>query len=362
MKKKLISFGVLIVTLSIIGTLTFSESLKASKADISSAHLDMLKAENASPVNSTFFDPDFYVTEYGETIEDTASVTPSKSQNSSSGDLLGGLMGGAGSVLSPGGSGGLIDSLGNIVGGVLSPDTQAPATAAPTVPYVSTTASIITGNTLIPVPAASPTTQTEPVVSSTIPAGETVDYGATANPYTKPTTNFKAGDRDETIKWIQWIFIYTRYGLKDNGITGRLDDDTVAVIKKLQQEKGLTIDGNLTAEVVDKAELLYLEYTLGADTTARYIEPSAAETLTPPASDDSTEEKPDILPIIIIISVIWIITVIVILVIFVLKKKKLAKEVENTTEEQAPAAKPEKKENSSGVMSMSDLFEDAGKK
>lgn len=363
MKKKIISLGALVISFSLIVTLTCATSSKTDKTDISVASIEELKAGNGGTANkSADFNPDFYVTEYGDVIESNdETVAPTQSSGGSSGGLLGNIANNGGSLLSPGSSGGLVDAFGNIVGGILTPQTQPPATAA-TAPYISTTASIITGNTLIPVPAASQTSETETTAAPTVPAGETVDYAATANPYTKPTSDFKAGDRDDTIKWIQWIFIYTRYGLKDNGITGRLDEDTVAVVKKLQQEKGLTVDGNINQKVVDEAELLYLEYTLGADTTARYIEPSAAETLAPPTDNTTEKNTPDILPIIIIISVLWIVTVVVVFAIFIIKKKKLAKEIEKSEESEATTKKDKEEKNTSGVMSMSDLFEDAGKK
>lgn len=167
------------------------------------------------------------------------------------GDSLGGIgdaMGGIGDALG-GVVGGMGDSLGGIFGGLGNGSGTVVKTTAP----ATTSADI---GLIIPVPAATQApseTQAPSTSSESSVAGETVDFASTANPYTKPTASFVAGDEDETIKWIQWIFVYTGYGLKDDGITGILDEDTVAVVKKLQHENKLTVDGNINEDVDRKS-------------------------------------------------------------------------------------------------------------
>lgn len=348
MKKKVIYLSISLIVFSFIITSLSITSLKSEKSDVSEVSVQVFYDGNEEKMNrSADFDPDFYISDLtgGTDTYTTTSATASS-----------GLLDAAGNLIGAGSS--LIGSVGDVVGGLFGGNSTTAANTT-TSAYVPTTASVFTGNTLTPVPAASQTTEVETTVQVTEAPGETVDYAATANPYTKPSSDFTAGDEDETIKWIQWIFIYTRYGLSDNGITGVLDEDTVAVVKKLQQERGLTVDGNINEDVVNKAELLYFEYTLGPSTTAQYTEPSATEA---PASD--TDGKQDsgnsFLTVIIILAVSWVVTVAVILTIFFLRKKKAKKDLEKDDTSATPAEKTEEK--TTGVRSMSDLFEDAGKK
>ncbi len=278
------------------------------------------------------------------------------------GDALGGIgdsFGGIGDAL-----GGIGGGLGDIFGGLLG-DSSRDTTAAP----VATTSADV--GLIIPVPAATQTTSetvttTEATEAQTV--GETVDYAATSNPYTKPTGTFVAGDEDETIKWLQWIFIYTHYGLNDNGITGVLDEDTVAVVKKLQHENELTVDGNITGDVIKAAEVLYYQAILGDDVSA--IEVSSDNTTGEPVSSQtpvSGEEKSaPVALLIVVLVIIWVLAIGGIVLLFIFKKKKLsaqkAAEGMQTSATQAQEnSQIEKEENKSGISSLSDLFEEADK-
>lgn len=238
------------------------------------------------------------------------------------GDALGGIGNGDGLAGVVGGIGDAIDGIGGVIN---SFTTTKPATTEL--------------GTITPVPAVSQydTQVANPIVNqnttestTALPegAGETVDYSATYNPYKKPTVELKAGDKDNSVKWVQWIFIYTHYGLKEDGITGVLDEDTVHLIKKFQAEKGLTVDGNMTKDFVDSLELYFYECTFGTGTTTSIpvTQPTQMETDT---DDDSGEKNPNLPILIVALVLIWVLAIIaiVVLVIFLKKKKTDAKNV-----------------------------------
>ncbi len=186
--------------------------------------------------------------------------------------------------------------------------------------------------TITPVPAVSQydTQVVNPIVnqntteSTTAVAdgvGETVDYSATSNPYKKPTIELKAGDKDNSVKWVQWIFIYTHYGLKEDGITGVLDDDTVHLIKKFQAEKGLAVDGNMTKDFVNSLELYFYECTfgMGSTTTAPVVNATQMETT---ANAGSGEENSNLPILIVALVLIWVLAIVAIAVLVIFLKKK----------------------------------------
>lgn len=274
------------------------------------------------------------------------------------GDVLGGVgdsLGGIGDAF-----GGIIDGAGSALGGVLgglggNSGTTA-ATVATTTPVLTTSADL---GLIIPVPAATQTTEAETTTEATT-LGETVDYAATSNPYTKPTDTFSVGDEDETIKWLQWIFIYTGYGLSDNGITGVLDEDTVAVVKKLQKENKLTVDGNITEDVIKAAEVLYYQSILGGDVSAIEVSSDATtvESVSNPAEGEEKSNSVPVVILIIILVVIWVFVIGGIIILFVAKKKK-KKKAKDTT----PDKKDDKKDDTkTEIKSLSDLFEEAENK
>ena len=239
------------------------------------------------------------------------------------GDALGNVSEALGSIGNGGGLAGVVGGLGDAIDGISG------ALSGLTTTKPATTEL----DTINPVPAVSQydTEVANPIVNqntteptTTLPegAGETVDYSATYNPYKKPTIELKAGDKDNSVKWVQWIFIYTHYGLREDGITGVLDDDTVHLIKKLQAEKGLTVDGNMTKDFVDSLELYFYECTFGTGSTT--AEPLTQPTQMETTVDTVSGEKNSNLPILIVSLIfIWVLAIvaIVVLVIFLKKKK-----------------------------------------
>ncbi len=280
------------------------------------------------------------------------------------GDSLGGIgdaFGGVGDALGSV-AGGLGDALGGIFGGSGS------GTVVKTTAPATTSADI---GLIIPVPAATQTASETQAPSTSVEstgAGETVDFASTSNPYTKPTSEFVAGDEDETIKWLQWIFIYTHYGLKDDGITGILDEDTVAVVKKLQHENKMNIDGNITEDVIKAAEVLYYQSILGGDVSAIEVSSEATTGEAVSTGVDSVEKgnnSSTVILLIIILVIIWVLAIGGIVLLFIFKKKKM-KASKNTTAENGNAEKSngDTKENAekSEIKSLSDLFEEAENK
>lgn len=266
---------------------------------------------------------------------------------------------------------GIIDGLGNIgsgliggIGGAGKNDT----------PVQQSTYEV---QTIIPMVTAEQTTAAPPVIvqpetqqvvvqvvtEESTTHGLTVDANVSEVPYEKPTDTVNPGDEGDAVRWIQWVFIYSDYGLRPDGITGIMDDDTVALVKKLQQENGFKVDGVVTPEVIDKIELLYLDKKLGEGNTGQYIQPSVTveneENITPVAEDSDSK----LVKIIIIIAVIWIVALGVMAVVFVLKKKKTEKAVKEleAAEQNKKSEQPEKKTEKE-ISGMSDLFDEANSK
>lgn len=234
----------------------------------------------------------------------------------------------------------------------------------------STTAKSTTElDTIAPVPAASQydtqvanpivtqnTTEATTVASDS--TGETVDYSATSNPYKKPTIELKAGDKDSSVKWVQWIFIYTHYGLAEDGITGELDEATVHLIKKFQTEKGLTVNGDMTKDFVDSLELYFYECTFGtSSTTTELAQPTQMETV---ASVNEGEENSNIAILIVALIFIWVLAIIaiVVLIVFLKKKNGAAKNAQATATSTASADAQNKQENTEekSQKTLEDLF------
>lgn len=358
MKKKFTALCSVFVAISVCCAV-FTVKTDNLKTDVSTATAKTYYAENSEDTTSTSGS-------LGSILGDVVGGIGSDSSGSI-GDIMGGIgsdsFDGIGDVI--GGFGDALGGIGDVFGGLLGGlGSSSESTVAPP------TTSYDTG-LIVPVPAATQTFgTTEFTVTPTIPEtesqGETVDFAATSNPYTKPTQNFVAGAEDDTIKWLQWIFIYTHYGLADDGITGVLDEDTVAVIKKLQHEYGLTVDGNMTAEVIQKAELLYYQWALGADATAVEVslETSVSEPLTSVAADTQGDNRSTVVMLIIVLVLIWILAIGGIFLMFFMKKRKLAKVSLNKEESKQTSSQEteEKKEvNNTGISSLSDLFEDANK-
>lgn len=158
--------------------------------------------------------------------------------------------------------------------------------------------------------------------------GETVDFGSDTNPYTKPVGELKGGDTGDGVRWIQWMFIYTRYGLRDDGITGVFDEDTMAVVKKLQKENGMVVDGIVDEEVINKIEYLYFQ--------SIYSEPATFAPVSSTSSDRTykaeVEDDSSTAIIIILVSGIWILVIVLIIVLKVAKDKAKKKKIASAKE------------------------------
>ncbi len=360
MKKKFLAFGCLIVALSMCSAISLTKA-KIYETDVTTATAKVHYAENNETTgNGSLGD---IVGDVVGGIGDGSGLGDSLGNlgDGSLGDIGSGSSGGLGDAIGGIGDsiGGIGDSLGDVFGGLLGGSGEK-TTAAP----AQTTAADI--GLIIPVPAATQNT-TEATEKKTTEEskveGETVDYAATSNPYSKPTGTYSAGDEDEAIKWIQWIFIYTHYGLSDDGITGILDEDTVAIVKKLQHENGLNVDGNITEDVIKAAEILYYQKILGDDVSA--IEVSSEGTTAPGVSYESVESEKDnendvpVALLIVVLVIVWMLAIGGIVLLFVFKKKKTTAK---KAQEAAEAADKTKPENKDSISSIADLFEEVEEK
>ncbi len=372
MKNKFVAFSCFVVVFSICVTFSLTK-VKSEKTDVTTASAKNFYAEKAEDTTSGSLGElvSGVVGGIGDASSGLGDSLGSLGDGSSGlGDALGGSadgssgLGGIFGGLGDGSSGlgdsigSIGDSLGGALGGIFG-------NSANTTSVVITTEDFDSG-LIIPVPAATQTIVETTVATTTIveeeKEGETVDYAATSNPYTKPTGAFAVGDEDETIKWIQWIFIYTGYGLDDDGITGVLDEDTVAVVKKLQHENNLTVDGNITEDVIKAAEVLYYQTILGDDVSAIEVslEETAGESVSYQTGEADGENDIPVALLVVVLVIIWLLAIGGIVLLFVFKKKKLSAE-KNLTEKSG-TEKTKTEENKTEISSMSDLFEDADKK
>ncbi len=261
------------------------------------------------------------------------SEIPDISDNS--GSLIG--SGSVGSIIGGSGLGdvnlgGVIGGLGGALGGVISGIGN--SGIIPSTPQSTYNVNTETVGYIDIVPAASQYVPVVPSQQATVPVvvapsttksanlNETVDFAADNNPYQRPTTTLKGGDTGEGVKWMQWIFIYTRYGLKDDGITGIFDEDTMAVVKKLQKENGFTVDGVVDDEVIDKIELLYFQAI--HSTTEEETETKAVVT-TAVAEESDSGLTGGLKILLIAVIAIWVVAIGFLTTMFVLKKKKASK-------------------------------------
>lgn len=385
MNKKIISLCSLLVALAFVFVVTGTSSVNMKKNDISVAQMQEYYAEGESQsttssglnignkVSDVVGDVAGNVGGYVSNIAGVAGAITSVAGGSGGfGDIVGGI----GSGGSSGGSGSILGGLGDVVGGLFGKNDTSSATAATQSPTYNS-------GTIIPVPAASQAytqaTQTQSsviITSSEIVSdiqAETFNSSVSTNPYTKPIAEFKAGDKDESIKWVQWIFVYTGYGLDESGITGELDDATVTLIKKLQTERGLTVDGNINDEVVDKVELLYYEYTLSANNSTTLPNTVITQSDVYQTSVDNTDtDNTSKWITVIIIALVWIIAAFAIFYILVIKKKKGKKKTDSdkkidyaqaeNKEEIKTLEEKQEKPKQTEVTSMADLFEEANDK
>lgn len=312
-----LSIAILMLAVSLV-TADFDKS--HSKSDITYANLDTCAVEETVSTTESL---EVFVSNKVDSVTNLGGIIGDVSDI---GNSLGGMMGGLGGATGGIGDalGGIGDALGGLVGGLSGGSGVSGIIGTSSVTYDVNTETI---GYIDVVPAVSNFT---PVITSIVEpsttqavVNETVDFAATQNPYAKPTGELKGGDKGDGVKWMQWMFIYTRYGLKDDGITGVFDEDTMAVVKKLQKENGLAVDGVVDDEVIDKIELLYFQATY--TTTAPAVATQATTQVIPTASDSANAKDGSAATMIIIVLVIvliWLFAIGSIVVLFVLKKKK----------------------------------------
>ena len=327
MKKRFMALCMAVVMIAVAFTVVGVKG-NNSAAEVSYAQLDTY-GESVTEKTTLFTNPvDNFI---GDKVDGVSNAYDVMSDLAGmAGDLGGNIsigsgdMGGIGDAL--GGIGDAFGSIGDSFGGLFGEE------ATPTQNGQGVTYSVVeTNNGYIQVvPAATQlyagTTSgaSTQAVSTTVSlnTAETVDFAAVKNPYQKPTGQLKGGDTGEGVKWMQWIFIYTRYGLKDDGITGVFDEDTMAVVKKLQKENNMTVDGIVTDAVIDKIELLYFQATYTQPTLAASTTQSGVKLTSPvvvPEQDNTV-----IILLVVLIVLVWIVAIVFIATMVVKSKKKKA--------------------------------------
>lgn len=394
MKKKLMAFCTVIVVVSVVFTVSGVGVFRTqTEQDISYAQRSQYYNE-ADDMNTT-------MNEVADLNSTTAVTNPvggfvdSKLEGFSSvGSIVGDLLGGGdsddgGFLGSGGGVGDAIGGIGDLFGGILGGNSDETTPGNNVVTYPS---GDNPGGYIDPVPAATftpdendtPSPSLSPSPSPSVPSAQTgsnasVSQGAsqnnnsTTNPYQKPAGTINPGDSGEGVKWLQWVFFYTGYGLDEKDITGEYDEKTQKLVEKLQKEKGLTVDGVVNDAVIDKIELLYYEHMITDTTTVAGVI-TLPNTL--PTTGEGAEEKSNnsFSLAIAIVAAIWCVAIIIILVVYLLKKKgqKTKDKTEDkttqsadTTDSSESTENSEKTESSETqkdkVMSLSDLFEEANK-
>ncbi|MBS7360408.1 MAG: peptidoglycan-binding protein [Oscillospiraceae bacterium] len=370
MNKKLTAFCCALVVFSVSFTVAFS-GVKNNKADTTIASKNEYKADATNILGAVTDKAD-------EIVGGVENAVTGSIGNSIGGvvekvtDAFGNIVNGGGSggsILDGIGGGSIIGGLGDLISGIGGNNNGGNLATE------GTTANI---SSIKPVPAATQYVTvivTEKVIvtvdnSVAVSSTESDQYDANVlyNPYTKPTKDFVAGDSDESIKWLQWIFVHTGYGLTEDGITGVLDDNTVELIKKLQTENGLESNGNINEDVLNIAEVMYYQYSLGQSETAE------STTLAPYGTEvneetDAASNKEAIVSLISIIAIalVWITVVVIFLIIFLKRRKEKHKKSES--QEDAPKDDAKEKEDEKdetekkdgSISSLSDLFDEVNK-
>ncbi len=286
----------------------------------------------------------------GDIIGGVSSGSAGSIIGGSGGDILGGLgdLGGLGGL-------GELGGLGDILGGLGDKLNPTKATTERVTYNIETIVPLVTKAELSTIFTPEPET-TEEAVSTT--HGLRVEEGAEYVPYQMPTAILEAGAEGDGVRWMQWIFIYTNYGLRADGITGVLDEDTLACIRRLQQEKGMVVTGVADEDTINAIELLYYEKQLSGN-TGQYLEPSVSISEITVEDDGDTEKTVKIVAIVISIIVVWGLVAATVIAVFSVKKKKQKRELDEF-EKQLEKESAEKKPTE--ISSIADLFEEANKK
>ncbi|MGN0527339.1 MAG: peptidoglycan-binding domain-containing protein [Acutalibacteraceae bacterium] len=373
MNKKIMALCCALVAFSVVFTVSFGGA-KNNRADTTVVNKNEYKADVTDIIGSVTDKADGIV----NGVEDAVTGNIG---NSIGGvvekvtDAFGNIINGGGqggSILDGIGSGSILGGLGDLIGSIGGNNSGGNLATE------GTTANI---SSITPVPAATQYVTvivTEKVIvtvdntAASSTDADAYDANVLYNPYTKPTKDFVAGDSDESIKWLQWIFVHTGYGLSEDGITGVLDDNTVELIKKLQTENGLEPNGNINEDVLNVAEVMYYQYSLGQNQ-------AESTTLAPNGTEvneeaDSANSKQAVVSLISIIAIVlvWIAVVVVILIIFIKRKKGKNKKADSKdkspeedikakdeTDKKDEAESKEDTEKKDGtIRSLSDLFDE----
>ncbi len=333
MGKKITTFSIAILAFA-VSIVTAGFNKLQVNSDVTYAGFDTCAVEETASTTESLGD---FVSNKVDSVTDLGGIIGDVSDI---GNSLGGMVGGLGGAT--GGMGdafsGIGDALGGLLGGLGSGSSGGSGSGSVTYDVNTETIGYIDV-----VPAVSDFT---PAITSNIASttqavvNETVDFAATQNPYAKPTGELKGGDKGDGVKWMQWMFIYTRYGLKDDGITGVFDEDTMAVVKKLQKENGLAVDGIVDDEVIDKIELLYFQATYTTTAPAVATQTETQPTTVSDSSDAKGSKAVGMVAIVIIIILIWLFAVGAIVALFLLKKRKGGKK-KPAKKDKKSAEKPE---------------------
>lgn len=329
MKRRIIAFS-LAVMLAAIGFVVIEAKESNTTENISQGNIDTYGAPNAkNNIVEDFANDQLGVaTDIYGVVSDLSEI---------GGEVIGNVGGDLG-IGESGGIGGIIGDVGDIIGGILGGEGGSGSLGGNTGGTYAPQDT--TGEYISIIPAATDYyTLPDPNLTSSTEAvnvGETVDFGSNINPYTKPVGELKGGDTGDGVKWIQWIFIYTRYGLRDDGITGVFDEDTMAVVKKFQNEYGLVADGVVGEEEINMLEYFYLQ-TINPDIVT--YAPISSSNSAPTTKFNAKSEDDNSLAIIIaLVSAVWILAFVFVIVL------KMAKNKSNRNKPDAP--KEELKENS----------------
>ncbi len=360
MKRRLMALCAVIMVAAVSLTVVGAKPAETVKTDISCAELPQHYNE-ADDMNNT----------KDEAADMNNTTTQGKVDNyiedktnaaANSGGLISGF----------GGFGGIVGDIGDVIGGIIGGDkggntqNSTPAATYPNstnnIGYIDPVPAVtyIQGQISLPVDNSTTLTTVNNIESDTFNASLIL------NPYKKPAGEIKPGDSGEGVKWLQWIFMYTNYGLAGKPVNGVYDEETQTLVKKLQKENGFVEDGVVNDAVIDKIELLYYEHTLITTTTpsaSLITAPSTIETTTADGDNDGSSNP--LGKIIIIISAIWCIAIVVIIILLVSKKKKVKK---NKTGNSDPTeggddseAKPDSESETSednGDFDFGDIFEE----
>ncbi len=381
MNKKIIAFCVAVVMscsfFAVAGS-KFSDDMKKA-TDVSTAVAEQ-HYNAANDMRAVTRDE---AADMNEGSNNTVSTTAAPSTTGSSGGALGdlgGLLGGSGGSGGGllGGSGGLGDlgsfgsvgeifsDAGDVIGSIFGNGTSSGNNQS-SVP--ATGNSGYNSNYIDPVPAATyvqsqtpsfntvtpaDTTAIATASDTTISTDSTIGVNTTYNPYTKPKEVINPGDSGEGVKWVQWVLMFTNYGLEGKTINGIYDDETVEAVKKFQKEQGLTDDGIINEATADKLEILYFQHSMTLTTAT----PTVSATV-PQTTGDATEQDEkgvSTAAVIAIIAAIWCIAIGVIVAILVIKKKK-----NKDASDDGATSSDTADSSSGGDMNLSDLFEEANK-